>query len=498
MAWLEDLLANLQSGGQPPMFAPAASPFPDMPRAATPEEEAAAAQAAREAAAMRLSRGQKRLDPFGVPDASGAGIQLALEQAPAGTGFPGAMPAGAPDSSPFGMVPPSLVMAKNLTANAPQAEPEPPPPGAVPLPRPRPDMATDISSASRGGPAGPAAAPMSIAPAPVLPPQPGFGDRMREFAPALLGVGAALQGDMGGMTAALLKRKEDQALALENRNMTGQALLARGAPPAEVAAAVRNPDLMKALVGKYFETKNPLVVGGRVVREQPDGTVKTLADFSTEKAPTQRERKLPDGSVQLEEWDGDKGKWSKVGEPAPGERDRRMSVSDITKLSEEGSKAQQVTGFRQTFQPGYAGWKLNAVGDLANQAGRNLPESVVGPERAAASAWWQDYDKYKNVVRHGLYGASLTANEQKAFTAADITPGMDPKQIQKNLETQERIVLNSIRKKGKALIGSTYDRKAIADAYGVSPEFFDEPDIQPRGRGGTVDVGGKKLQWSLD
>src|SRR5687768_3954157 len=108
--WLEDLLANLQTGGQPPMMAPPASPFPDVPRAATPEEEAAAAQAAREAAAMRLSRGQKRLDPFGVPDASGAGIQLALDQAPAGTGFPGAMPAGAPDSSPFGLVPPSLAM----------------------------------------------------------------------------------------------------------------------------------------------------------------------------------------------------------------------------------------------------------------------------------------------------------------------------------------------------------------------------------------------------
>jgi hypothetical protein len=297
----------------------------------------------------------------------------------------------------------------------------------------------------------------------------------------------------------MLDRQEKRALLEQGQNATANALLQRGAPQAEVAAAIRNPELMKALVQRYFETKPAVNVGGKLVRPRADGSYEVVFDDGEQKAPTQREVKLPDGSVQQQEWDRKAGTWKDVGKPAPGERDRRLSVTDITKLSEEGAKAQQVANFSTSFQPGYAGWKVNAVGELANTLGRNLPEGVVGEERAAASRWWQDYDRYKNQVRHGLYGASLTKNEQGAFLKADIHPGMDPKQIQANLETQRRLVENSIRRKGKALIGSTYDPKAISSAYGVQPEFFDQPEeAEPvRGRSGTITVGGQKLNWSL-
>src|SRR3954470_7763221 len=147
MAWLDDLLAQLQGGAQPPMMAPPASPFPNP---APPVDEAAMAAAAREAAGQRMIHAnQRRIDPFGMPDQNSAGIQLAMDQAPAGTGVVGATPAGATDGSPFGMVPPSFALAKSMTANAPQAEPEPPMPGAVPTPRPRP-VSTDLSAAARG------------------------------------------------------------------------------------------------------------------------------------------------------------------------------------------------------------------------------------------------------------------------------------------------------------------------------------------------------------
>lgn len=488
MAWLEDLLANLQVGGNPPMFAPAASPFPNPP---APVDEAAMAAAAREAAGQRMIRAnQRRVDPFGVPDMGSAGVLLALDQAPAGTGVPGVTGAGAPDGSvfgapaPFGLtVPPSLKLAQAATEPPPPA-PEAPPAGAVPMPRPRPEMAppaTDLSSQNRPAPA---AAPVAPAAMPAAA-EPSIMDRLKGWAPGLIAAGAALQGD-NSVAASMLARKQALEMTQEGQNLTARALLQRGAPAQEVAAATRNPELMKALVKRYFETNQAQNVGGMLVRERPDGKIDVLLDNTPDKAPKQRELKLPTGFVQQQEYVN--GKWENVGEPAPGERDRRMSVSDIQKLAKEGGQLEQVRGFGETFKPEYAGYGSDVVGNLANEAGRKIP-GVVGKKVADGAAWWQDYDRYKNVVRHGLYGASLTGNEQKAFLAADITPGMDPDQIRRNLATQKRIVEDSIRREGRALIGSTYDKTAIANAYGLPPSFFDEAPAAPARSSGAPKPG---------
>lgn len=243
--WLSDLLAQLQTGAAPPAFQPPASPFPDIPK---PPDEAALAAAAREAAGQRMIRAnQRRIDPFGMPDVNSAGIQLALDNAPAGTGFAGPTATGRPDNSPFGMVPPSLLTAQKMAA---------PPTPSVPTPQPRPEMApsaTDMSSQNRppvAAPA-PAAAPMAIS-GPQAAPEPSLMDRMqtgaRGIAPALIGMGAALQGDGGAMTAKLLALQD----AREGQNVTAQALLKQGAPIEDVRAAMKSPEMLKALIGQYY------------------------------------------------------------------------------------------------------------------------------------------------------------------------------------------------------------------------------------------------------
>jgi len=72
------------------------------------------------------------------------------------------------------------------------------------------------------------------------------------MAPALLGMGAALQGDQGHMTAALMNQQQGLAEQAQTQNLTAKALLAKGVDPATVMAAVRQPDLLKALVGEHF------------------------------------------------------------------------------------------------------------------------------------------------------------------------------------------------------------------------------------------------------
>lgn len=108
-------------------------------------------------------------------------------------------------------------------------------------------------------------------------------------------------------------------------------------------------------------------------------------------------------------------------------------------------------------------------------AGRYLPAGVVGKDRSEGASFWQEYDRYKNVVRNELFGASLTAAEQKAFAQADVNPSMQPVQIKKNLELQKSIVEGGIRRKVQAAVTSGYDPKAISQAYGVDPSSLSGP-----------------------
>lgn len=149
------------------------------------------------------------------------------------------------------------------------------------------------------------------------------------------------------------------------------------------------------------------------------------------------------------------------------DKGRQMSITDITKLSEEGQKYADLGRFSTTFKPEYAGYRASVIGDIANAAGRNLPESVVGKNVAEGANWWQGYDRYKNVVRNDLFGSALTATEQAAFQRADITPGMEPKQIERNLALQQKIVENGLKRKAAAMVQAGYDPKAIGAAYGV-------------------------------
>ena len=509
MSWLDDVLASLQQGGAPaaPNAALGPSPFPDPPKTYTPDEEAAMAAAAREVAGQRMIRAnQRRVNPFGVPDMNSAGVQLALEQAPAGTGVP---VAPGTQFQPFSIAPPSLRMAKDMAAPPPPAPPQgggvpnmlppgaapgmPAGPGGAPAPVAPP---TDVSAARRE----PVPAPMGIPAAP----EKSFGEKMRELSPHVLGLASGLTGEGWGQAAQISLLKQKQGEALQQQNLTARALLARGAPAEDVAAAVRSPELLKAMIGKYFETGKPLVVGGHVVREKPGGGLEVLGDFSKDEKkanPVVKEFTNTDGSVVQKQWNPDKSSWDAIPgfeKPGPKDKDRRLSVTDITKLSDEGGRLAQVQGFQSTFKPEFGGWKSNSVGDLVNQAGRNLPEGVVGKNVAASAEWWQGYDRFKNTVRHELFGSALTKTESDAFMRADIGPGMTPAQIQKNLATQRRIVEGAMRRKGKGLIGSTYDKGAIAAAYGVDPGFFDQEDTPAPARGGTIDMGGQKINWSVN
>lgn len=159
------------------------------------------------------------------------------------------------------------------------------------------------------------------------------------------------------------------------------------------------------------------------------------------------------------------GEWNPAaGQPKP----RNLSFSDVSKMSEEGGKLQQVNRFVDTFDSEYGGRPL--VGEARNWVGRTLPSWAVDPKTAEGATWWQDYDKYKSVVRNELYGQALTPGERADFAKADINPGMNPDAIKRNLLIQQKIVRGAIERKVKGLISEGYSSETVQKSYGLDQQ----------------------------
>lgn len=241
-------------------------------------------------------------------------------------------PVGAPKSfgggaSPFGFAGPG-----SMTGIAPAmmaAPMDPQPPAAAPIaPQIAAAPATDLSSVNRGrapddfvpvgdyqmpafrggmpaepaaAPAAPVAAPMA-APAPARAPfslggggapgagaGPGFGDRISAAAQSMQGSDGLIPGLFNGISGLMTGRRADatgraEEKVLTAQTATAQALISKGATPAEVSGAIGNPSLMKALVDQYYGKDKWSVVqtgevdGVKTYRQQNavDGTLRDI------------------------------------------------------------------------------------------------------------------------------------------------------------------------------------------------------------------------------
>lgn len=257
MGLLEDILARAQ-------YTPAA---PNWPAIAPPVDEAALAEAAREAAGAKLASANRKRPPNPLtlaPDAQAAGIQLAMDQAPAGTGVPFSTQAG--------------MLAPPVTVNQP-VEPGP----AVPLPMARPAEAdlpagtpTDVSAVSRQPSVPPNLVPPVAAAAPVAAEPSMFGrlgsglmSGLADNSNALLALGAGFAGapNIGqaisrASAAAIPAHAADvkQRLTLQAQTYGTKALIDAGVPIQQAIAAQGDPDLKKALIKNYIEDRAKKIV----------------------------------------------------------------------------------------------------------------------------------------------------------------------------------------------------------------------------------------------
>lgn len=250
MGLLEDMVARSQ-------WTPTAGGFPGI---VPPIDEAALAAEARDAAGRKLVANTRKRppNPFALaPDANSAGIQLAMDQAPEGTGVP--------FSAQAGMLAPPITM--------PSGEPG----ASVPLPVARPAAAdaspappTDVSAAAR-----PLGAPINVMPPPAAAPAPatadspsmfgrlggGLMDGLSNNSNALLAFGAGFAGaptigqGISRASAAMIPAHAadvKQRLAQQTQGVGYKALIEAGVPPNLAQAALGNPAIMQSVTSNYL------------------------------------------------------------------------------------------------------------------------------------------------------------------------------------------------------------------------------------------------------
>lgn len=157
---------------------------------------------------------------------------------------------------------------------------------------------------------------------------------------------------------------------------------------------------------------------------------------------------------------------------------RSFSVNEATKLAEKGATLESIKRFGDSFNEDFAGYGRGGEGMMT--IARNL-SILTGPTTESAATWWQDYNRYKNVVRNELFGSALTESEKAAFDEADINPNMDPKAIRRNLDIQKRATQSALRKAANALAASGYSQEAIEGAIGAPMDELNSATLKPGG-----------------
>lgn len=197
-----------------------------------------------------------------------------------------AQPGQSPQSAPMGFAPQPAPppIAPNQPSPLDTAQWPAGPVGApsnanAAMPAPQPQAAPP---ASPGAP--PGAAPFSLGAA-----AGGIGDRLALGAKGFLGnLAAGPIGALAGGIGALATGERTDPAGIEAAKtakaqiLTAQALLAKGADPDEIAAA-GNPELMKALVAKYYPTPSYSSAGGGNILNSKTGEVKHA--FDPEESP---------------------------------------------------------------------------------------------------------------------------------------------------------------------------------------------------------------------
>jgi len=123
------------------------------------------------------------------------------------------------------------------------------------------------------------------------------------------------------------------------------------------------------------------------------------------------------------------------GGQAIGVKDRALPTGEVEKITAIDNSLGNQKRLADTFQDKFGGYSLKVGGELANVLG-----GKYGGQNQAQAEWWASHEANDNVARNALFGASLTAGEQKAWDKTTINPGMSPSMIKSRMTERQELI----------------------------------------------------------
>jgi hypothetical protein len=151
----------------------------------------------------------------------------------------------------------------------------------------------------------------------------------------------------------------------------------------------------------------------------------------------------------------------------PADTGKALPGPAVKDLGAAGASVENTTRLTGSFKPEYGGHYI--LGDMANKLGR-----VFGDESGQAQ-WWQDMDALQNQTRHDLFGSALTKTELGAWEKTSITPSMDAKQVQQNLQRRQEIEARAASKLARAYVAAGYNKEQINELLGSAAQYINNP-----------------------
>jgi len=307
-------------------------------------------------------------------------------------------------------------------------------------------------------------------------------DRTRAMALALGSQSPALQGAGGAMLSQMMTPKA----------------------PIQVAAGgtVLDPVTMKPIYNAPKERTGELGVYDEYVKQQTELGKKPMSidQFIIEQKKAARNVTVnPRERMQFDPVRGgvvnlDTGEFKPVvsptGEPIGG-REKPLTSGEVNKITDIDTSLGTQKRLKDTFDDKYAGYKLQMGGELANVIG-----SKFGGDNQAQAEWWAAHAANDNIARNALFGASLTAGEQKAWEKTSINPGMSPSMIKNRMAEREALIEAKRNTTVENLGKAGYDVKGFKEKTDFYNPSVNTPPVSALKEGQTTTfANGQK--WTL-
>jgi hypothetical protein len=342
------------------------------------------------------------------------------------------------------------------------------------------------------------------------------GTPMKELAgPAPQGAptGISPEGMEGGyiQPAQAPDRQRAMAFALGSQNPTlqsaGGAMLGQmmtPKPPIQVAAGgtVLDPTTMQPIYTAPRERTGELGVYDEYVKQAKASGKQPMSidQFQIEQKKASRNITVnPRERMQFDPVRGgvvnlDTGEFKPVisptGEPIGG-REKPLTSGEVNKITDIDTSLGTQKRLKETFDDKYAGYKLQMGGELANVIG-----SKFGGDNQAQAEWWASHAANDNIARNALFGASLTAGEQRAWEKTSINPGMSPSMIKNRMAEREALIEAKRNTTVENLGKAGYDVKGFKEKSDFYNPSVNTPPVSALKEGQTTTfANGQK--WTL-